>query len=163
MGEGFERTLLDVVLRDDGFVVAVYDKVMLQVRRRSLQVADLAAIECAAAKVVAGIGDEAVGFLGILEAGAEPPEDSVREAQRKTMGRFIRDPRVNMSAVLLGAGPRATVHRTMLRLLGVGQPRMRIAAEIDQAADWIVERGVRVSPIELTQVAEHLRGMRGLG
>lgn len=160
---GFERSLLEIVMRDEGFVVAVYDTVMVQVRTRPLRVADLEAIAAAAAKVVLGVGDEPVGFLGVLEEGAEPPEGAVRDAQRETMGRFIRDPRVHMAAVILGTSPRTTIHRTMLRLLGVGQPRMRVAGAIEDAADWLVERGVRVSPIELTEVAEHLRSSYGLG
>lgn len=158
----FERSLLEIVMRDEGFVVAVYDTVMMQVRTRPLRVSDLEAIGAAAAKVVLGVGDQPVGFLGVLEEGAEPPEGAVREAQRATMGRFIQDPRVNMAGVILGTSPRTTIYRTMVRLLGVGQPRMRVVADIEEAADWLVERGVRVSPIEIADVATHLRASYGL-
>lgn len=157
---GFEAGLLDVIVRDEGFVLATYDTVLIEIRARPMQEQDLEVVARAGHELRARTGEQLGGFVGVLEDGAEMVASELRAKQTATMRGFLEDRRVHLASVVLGSGPRALVARTVLSLFGVGQPRMRTTSTIEEAADWLVERGVRVCPLELAGVVEHLRANR---
>lgn len=148
---------LEVLVRERGFAFGRMGTTLVQVRARQLHLSDVERVSNLAHLVRAQIVGKKIGFLGILEEEAEVPQGEVRAAQAAQMKEFRTDPRVHLCGIILGAGPRSTMLRAVVRLAGLGQPRMTIASSVREAATWLSSRGV-TEPVEtIVAAADEIR------
>jgi hypothetical protein len=147
------------MIRERGFAFGRVGTTLVQVRARQLGLADVERVSDFAHLVRAQISSRSIAFLGILEEEAEVPAGDVRIAQAAQMRAFLADPRVHLCGAILGSGPRTTMLRAVVRLAGLGQPRMGTASSVREAATWLAARGVRESVETIMEAAERLRAL----
>lgn len=158
VASAFDRDKLEILLSDADNTIARYGNVMFQIRTGRMTLDALARIESTARLLRVRTTGPVGGFAVLEESATVVPRD-VRERQREVLAGLTNDPRTHLASVIIGDGVRATLLRSVIRLIAPRRPRVLMAANLVAAATWL-EGALGEPPMaELLAAVEHVRSV----
>lgn len=100
-----------------------------------------------------------VGAFAVLEEGAEIMSNEIREKQREVVSGLLADPRSYAVAYIAGSGTKATLLRSITRLLAPKGPRIHNASNISEGASWLAGVLGTHTPEEITRIVARVRAV----
>lgn len=127
---------LDIVLSEDGNLFARQDRLLVQVRRGRITIEVLDRIGAEVRAMLASVRGP-TGFVAVLEPTAETVSLAVRERQRLIVKATETQGDVKMALVVVGDGIQASLSRSIARALLHRNHRLKVAHDVDGAAQWV--------------------------
>jgi hypothetical protein len=147
---------LEVLLKNEGNLLARYGNVVLQVRSGEMTLDVLAKMESAALLARAASAGP-VGAVAVIEEGATLASAEIRAEQARVVKRLLGDSRTHFVTVIIAETVATRAISAVMRLLLIGTPRLKSVGTIDDAVDWLVPRVGTVTPSELRRVISDAR------
>lgn len=155
MDDGFE-----ILVQDEGNVVARERNVVVQVRRGVITIPLLDRIE-SQVRLLRAATSGPVGAIAVVEEGASLASGEVRMRQAALVRALVADPRTRMASVVLGQSVGTRAVRTVMRVLLMGAPHLHTAASIEDGAAWLAQHVETHSAPEIVRTVARAR--RALG
>ncbi len=139
---------VDVLVHEEGNLLVQYRSALIQVRSGEMTPRVLDRLESASRLARASFAGN-VGAVTIIEDGAPLGSAPMRAKQAALIKSLLRDPRTYLVSTVIGDSVVTRSIQTVMRLLLIGVPRIRVTRTIDEAADWLSEKLGTVTPTEL--------------
>lgn len=159
MAHKFDPSAVEIIASDADNTIAWMANVFVQVRTGRMTVDAVQRLE-STARLLRVRTTGPVGAIAVLESSAEVVSNEVRDAQREAVIRLMQDPRTFMTAVIAGAGVKATLLRSVTRFVAPKMPRLHSALNLFHATEWLAKAlGGDHSASELLALVEHVRAI----
>lgn len=130
----------DIHLSRENAAIFLNGHYFLQIRTGAMTVPALNAFLEHITQKVAALPDQRLASLHIVDGQAPLPDADVRDRQRGFMREIMRNPNLSVATVIEGEGVQATASRAVIRLLVLGNTRMRHDIRVEDAAAWVARQ-----------------------
>lgn len=147
---------LEIVRSDADNTVGWIANVYVQVRTGRMTRAALKELE-QTARLIRARTPGKVGAFAVLEEGAEVLSNEVRAEQKQVVGDLLADPRSYACAYIAGSGTKATLLRSITRLVTPTSPRVHNARSLEEGAAWLAGALGTHTAAEIVRIVEEVR------
>ncbi len=147
---------LEIVRSDADNTVGWIANVYVQVRTGRMTRAALKELE-STARLIRARTPGKVGAFAVLEEGAEVLSNDVRAEQKQVVGDLLADPRSYACAYIAGSGTKATLLRSITRLVTPTSPRVHNARSLEEGAAWLAGALGTHTAAEIVRIVEEVR------
>lgn len=146
---------LEVLVEDEGNLLARAGNVVIQVRRGMMSASVLDRME-SAARLLRASSAGPVGGIAVIEEGAQLAGAELRTRQAQVVRALLSDPRTHLVSVVLGDSVGTRAVRTVMRVLLLGTPRLHTASTLEDGVAWLSAR-VNMPVVSLMRAVERAR------
>lgn len=149
---------LEILVSDADNTVGWSGNLCVQVRTGKMTLAALQHLE-SATRLIRLRTPGLVGAFAVLEEGAEIMSNDIREKQKEVVTNLLADPRSYACAYIAGSGTKATLLRSITRLITPKGPRIHNASTIEEGTAWLAGVLGTHTPSEIARIVAQVRAI----
>ena len=147
---------IEIVRSDADNTVGWVSNIYVQIRTGRMTLEALRELQ-STARLIRARTPGKVGAFAVLEESAEVLGNEVRTEQKQVVGDLLADPRSYACAYIAGGGTKATLLRSIPRLITPSSPRVHTARSIEEGAAWLAGALGTHTAAEIVRIVESVR------